>query len=228
MVDVVGWLCEGHGRDGVQMPPYHGSSFSVKVYHGSDHVVKTEDIQFPGRRKECDFGRGFYLTERRRIAEEWVRAETTPVVNEYSLKITKDQVLHLKDEDWLRVVLGCRLEMFDAQFRSPVVYGMIADDRMFDELQFFVASAIGDKRLIECLDYCKLGNQYCIREPIDGLTWERSYEIKGLQLQQVTKRHADRRREMSKGLELIRERNIPGEKFIRHYREMGAYVEHRV
>ena len=38
-------------------------------------VQVIEDIKFPESRPDYDFGRGFYLTPDKRIAEEWIRKE---------------------------------------------------------------------------------------------------------------------------------------------------------
>jgi len=43
---------------------------SIILYHGSDRVRQLKDISFPGLRSDCDFGRGFYLTPDKHIAEE--------------------------------------------------------------------------------------------------------------------------------------------------------------
>ena len=57
----------------------------VILYHGSNKIVKVEDIKLPGPRDDCDFGPGFYMTPNRQIAEEWVRKIKTPVINKYKL-----------------------------------------------------------------------------------------------------------------------------------------------
>ena len=60
----------------------------MKVYHGS-----IQEIRFPlakAGRPNLDFGRGFYVTDIRRQAEEWaerigLRMVETPVLNIYEL-----------------------------------------------------------------------------------------------------------------------------------------------
>ena len=53
------------------------------LYHGGDRSLPIENIQFPGLRVNCDFGRGFYLAENKETAEEWIRKSKTPIVNVY-------------------------------------------------------------------------------------------------------------------------------------------------
>ena len=61
------------------------SMIEIPVYHGSSKIMDIPDIQFPGPREDCDFGRGFYVTQHKITAEEWVLKEETPVINKYTL-----------------------------------------------------------------------------------------------------------------------------------------------
>ena len=195
------------------------------LYHGSNRVRQVEDILFPGPRKDCDFGRGFYLTEQKQVAEEWVCFDDTPTINEYRVSIDPNAVLHLIGEAWLRVVLGCRTGRYSVVFKHPVIHGLIADDRMANVIPLFLSGTIGDKRLIECLDFCNLGNQYCILERIPGLTFVRSYALHGLELQRANERNVLRKRGMGSKLVEIQRRPVSGERFIEDYLAEGDYVE---
>ena len=198
---------------------------NVTLYHGSDREIRVKDIEFPGPRNDCDFGRGFYLTEVKNVAAEWIFEETNPIINEYNFSFSRNQVLYLKNENWLRVVVGFRENQYKVRFKSPVIHGLIADDRMSSVMPPFLIGTIGDKRLIKCLDYCKLGNQYCIREYIESLKFVRSYKLKGLELQQAADGFRNRRRGMQEQLIQIQRNSISGEKFIENYVKMGDYVE---
>ncbi|MCL2774172.1 MAG: DUF3990 domain-containing protein [Oscillospiraceae bacterium] len=197
----------------------------ITLRHGSDRELQIKDIEFPGPRDDCDFGRGFYLTEVKQVAAEWIFDESTPVINEYKFSFPKNKILFLTNEDWLRIVIGFRERQYQVYFKSPVICGLIADDRMSNVMPQFMNGTIGDKRLIKCLDYCKLGNQYCLRESAEGLIFNRSYKLKGLELQQAAEGFRNRRKGMQEQLIQIQRNSIQGEKFIEDYIRMGDYVE---
>ena len=201
------------------------TKINVILYHGSSRNIHPDDIIFHGLRVDCDFGGGFYLTEQKHMAEEWVFEDYSPMINEYRLIIEKRDVLYLTGIDWLKVILGFRKNLYPVSFRSPVIHGPIANDRMFESFIPFMQGAIGDKRLMECLDFCKLGNQYCLKKPVDGLTFIQSYPLKGLELQKAGERYRDRRRGLQQGLREIYRNQIPGEKFIDDYLREDAYVQ---
>ena len=197
----------------------------LKLYHGSDRVRQIEDILFPGPRLTCDFGDGFYLTESIRVAEEWVAREADPVLNIYEFSASKDEILFLTDEAWLRVVVGFRTGKYNVFLKSPVVRGIIANDRMDISLPFFLRGEIGDKRLFRCLDYCKLGNQYLLRKSVKYLCNHTYKPLKGTELQQAEKRREARRRGMEDQLQKIRRQPVTGEKFIDDYLADGDFYE---
>ena len=206
----------GHGVSGTA---------ALKLYHGSDKVVQIADIMLPGPRFTCDFGNGFYLAESKRVAEEWVAREDTPVLNEYDFAAIKEDILELTGEAWLRVVVGFRTGKYRVFLRSPVVRGIIANDRMDISLPFFLRGEIGDQRLFRCLDFCKLGNQYLLRQSAKYLI-NHSYKLlKGSELQQAEKRRVARRRGMDTELQRIRRQPIPGEKYIDDYLAGGDFYE---
>ena len=201
------------------------NNVNVTLYHGSDREKRIGDIEFPGPRNDCDFGSGFYLTENRQIAAEWIFNESTPVINEYTFSCPRDKILYLKDRSWLRVIIGFRTERYRVNFKSPVIHGLIANDRMASVIPPFLLGTLGDSRLIACLDYCKLGNQYCLKESAEYLTFVRSFPLKGLELQQAADRYRNRRRGMQEQLIKIQRSIMSDEKFIEDYMKEGGYDE---
>ena len=197
----------------------------MKLYHGSDRAKPIEDIAFPGPRTTCDFGAGFYLTESGQIAREWVTRESTPVLNSYDFSAPKEDILYLAGEAWLRVIVGYRTGKYRVFLRSPVICGVIANDRMDISLPFFLRGEIGDQRLFRCLDYCKLGNQYLLRQSARYLSNHTSTLLKGAELQQAVERRAARRRGMEAELLKIRRQPVSGEKYIEDYLADGDYHE---
>ena len=196
----------------------------ILLYHASEKTIHTQDIQLPGPRENCDFGPGFYLTEDKHIAEEWVSTLHNPFINIYEYT-PSTPVLHLAGEDWIRVILGFRKKTLNVNFTSNIIWGLIADDRLFPSLDQFLEGTIGDKRLEKCLTYVNLVSQYCFRNNIQGLTYKRSYPLKGLEKQNAAERYRNRKRGMDSGLMHIIRTSITGEKFVEHYTEMGDWHE---
>ena len=198
---------------------------NFNVYHGSNKIIKVEDIILPGPRKYYDFGPGFYLTESKKIAEEWVVDEDNPIINEYILSIPADKILYIKNRDWLQIVIGFRSKQFNASFKSPVIHGLIANDRLVDAIEIFRQGAIGDIRLFECLQMVELGNQYLLRENINYLTWKSSKKLKGIELERAGHRRMQKRKDMEKRVRAIYRKQIPDELYYDDYLEKGAYYE---
>jgi len=192
----------------------------IILYHGSNREVRVEDIKFPGPRPDCDFGRGFYATPHAAIAEEWVRKELTPVINMYEFLYKEEDTVTLLDTSWLKAVIGCREGLYKVTFIKNIIIGAIADDRMNEALPAFLTNSIfsiGDKRLFECLTLVKLGDQFVLKNNTNGLTFIKSYILKGKMLQDALQRHDDRRHDMKRALEGINRKQYPDEKFLDDY-----------
>jgi len=198
----------------------------ITLYHGSDKEVKVEDIILPGPRKECDFGAGFYLTDRREIAEEWVCNKDNPIVNEYRLDISKETILHLEDRDWLHVVLAHRDSLCKVRFKSNVIVGEIADDKLFQSLSAFSDGLIGDKRLINAIKICDLGKQYIFKNNVKGLSFVRFIKMDDISLDLARKRKNNRRAGLRKSISNVYKTLIVGEEFYDDYEKKGDYVEY--
>ena len=53
------------------------------------------------------------------------------------------------------------------------------------EINEAIQGAIGDRRLFECLQMVELGNQYVLRDDVSCLTWVKSKEIRGAEVQRA-------------------------------------------
>ena len=197
----------------------------MTVYHGSNQARDVHNIYFPGPREDCDFGRGFYVTQHRIIAEEWVINESNPVINKYRLKAPESSVLRLKGRDWLRVVIGFRTNAFQTSFKSPIICGTIANDRLVPAFNAFMGETIGDLRLLECLELAELGDQYSLRISAEYLKWEGSYPLKGMELERAIMRNRNRMLNMHNRVRDVFRKQIEGERFIYEYLEEGGYSE---
>ena len=195
---------------------------TLTLYHGSDKTKTIEDIKFPGPRFNCDFGPGFYLAERKETAEEWVRGSDEPVVNIYTLTFDTKESIELKGRDWIKVIVGFRESAYKVKFTKNIIIGDIANDKMFSVMPLFMQGIIGDRRLIKCLDYCKLGKQYLFREHAAGLTFIESYIMNDSQRKDAIERYNDRRKRMNRDLIILQREPMQGEKFIEHYLEGGV------
>lgn len=205
---------------------YTGAEQSgILLYHGSDHVVPVDEIRFPGPRDSCDFGRAFYTTANKHVAEEWVIRQSAPIINIYSFNTSEQHVFRLGKSDWIRVVIGFRTEAYNVEFKSSIIAGTIANDRMDVSFPAFLAGDIGDIRLFRCLDFCRLGLQYAFRNSAVGLTFVDSYRLQGAELARAVARYNNRRNDMEDNLRGIRRMPVPDEKYIEDYLKMGDYSE---
>ena len=197
----------------------------ITVYHASDKVVAVDDIILPGPRSICDFGPGFYITPNKLISEEWVAGCSNPIINSYELNLDANDVFHLANEDWIRVIVGFRKCYGNISLVSNIVKGLIADDRLMISLNNFLNGLIGDIRLLKALDYCNLGNQYAIRLDKTVLR-EHSFEpLVGIELQNAIKRSHDRRKNMDSYLRNLVRNPVYGEKYVEDYERLGDFIE---
>jgi hypothetical protein len=197
----------------------------ISLFHASTQIRTIRDIEIPGPRNNCDFGSGFYLAASKLTAEEWVWDKPTPVINKFLFTENSSKILHLQGLDWVRVVVGFRTKKYKVKLNSPVVKGIIADDRMDISLPLFLKGEIGDQRLLKCLDFCKFGDQYLFRQVPVGLEDDGFYELKGQQKDMARSRNVSRKQEMENELQQIRRQPIPGELYIEDYIAKGDYIE---
>ena len=140
------------------------------VFHGGTEIVR-QPLVAVGR-KGLDFGLGFYVTDIRSQAEAWAartadRRAKTPMLNVYELDADTVYVkFHcLKfdkyDRDWLDFVADSRYG------RQPwagfdLIEGGVADDRVVDTVEAYVAGLITADVALEKLSYYRPNNQICI------------------------------------------------------------------
>ena len=142
----------------------------MKVYHGS-----IQEIRFPlakAGRPNLDFGRGFYVTDIRRQAEEWaerigLRMVETPMLNIYELDMdlvrSKFRVLKFEDynEEWLDFIVASR------SGKTPwvdfdMVEGGVANDRVIDTIEAYMIGNITQEMALGELAKHRPNNQLCL------------------------------------------------------------------
>ena len=86
---------------------------NIKLYHGSENIIKVPQYHF-GNPKN-DYGYGFYFTENIELAKEWgCTEEKDGFANEYKLNLEGLSVLNLSDIkynilNWLTILLENRI-----------------------------------------------------------------------------------------------------------------------
>ncbi len=143
----------------------------ILLYHGSKAGI--EGAIEPKSRKQCDFGKGFYMgTEPSQALTLICDYEKSKF---YIVSIGMDELAHIEvptNIDWAMLVAYHRGRMekisgtaFYNKYRDMVankdlVIGNIADDRMFFVIDNFFVGNITDTALINSLSVLQLGKQY--------------------------------------------------------------------
>jgi len=197
----------------------------IKLYHASNVIKRVEDIYFPGPRKTCDFGPGFYLTDNSKIAEEWICFDNSPIINIYDYEVNSADILYLKEEEYIRVVVGCRSQRYRVNFKSNIIHGMIANDRIDRAMPSFLDGTIGDKCLMALLSLGFLGAQYMFREHSGALKYLDSYELRAFSLSDAINRKHHKRAMINDQYRNLVRKNYSKQKYVEDYLTLGDYSE---
>ena len=142
----------------------------MKVYHGS-----IQEIRFPlakAGRPNLDFGRGFYVTDIRRQAEEWaerigLRMVETPMLNIYELDMdlvrSKFRVLKFEDynKEWLDFIVASRSGKTPWVDFDRVEVG-VANDLVIDTIEAYMIGNITQEMALGELAKHRTNNQLCL------------------------------------------------------------------
>lgn len=140
----------------------------MKVYHGSLEQVTKPEMRKPNR--TLDYGSGFYTTTSYQQAKDWVlrkmkeQTSAAGFVNVYELdeekmKTMKALVFHGPSEEWVDfVMLNRRQRGFTHDY--DVVYGPVANDRVYAAFALYEGNLIDKQTLITELKTYKLVDQY--------------------------------------------------------------------
>lgn len=143
----------------------------VLLYHGSKAGI--EGRIAPSSRKQCDFGKGFYMgTEPAQALTLICDYEKSKF---YIISVGTDELAHLEvpaDIEWAMIVAYHRGRMekingtpFYNKYRDltvgkDLIIGSIANDRMFYVIDNFFVGNITDAALVNSLSALQLGKQY--------------------------------------------------------------------
>lgn len=140
----------------------------MKLYHGSLAYVEKPEIRESSR--TLDYGKGFYTTTSYEQAENWVKRQRNQskadkgYVNVYefdksSLNVVKSLVFDEPTEGWLDFVMQNRT-VKGYKHDYDIVYGPVADDRVYAAFALYEGGIINKQELIAELKTYKLVDQY--------------------------------------------------------------------
>lgn len=142
----------------------------MKVYHGSTRRIPAPLAK--AGRPNLDFGRGFYVTDIRKQAEDWavrmaLRTFGTPMLNIYELDIDllrfKYRILTFKDYDkaWLDFIVASRSGQ-TPWVGYDMVEGGVADDRVIDTVEAYMIGNMTLEMALGQLAQHLPNNQICL------------------------------------------------------------------
>lgn len=192
----------------------------IKVYHGSDHIIRNPE--YLGRRDDNDYGNGFYTTEYEDRARSWAALNGRPeksIVNVYELDTKELHVLDLNDRGvlaWIAEVIANRgtnqeaaaivgnrlVELYRVDSgQYDIIKGYRADDSYTQVIEAFLLNQINVEEVERLFYKGSLGNQIFLKseKAFASILWQTSYEV---QLEERNKDEDVRaRREVSKFLQ---------------------------
>jgi hypothetical protein len=158
----------------------------MKVYHGSLEIVESPRIINSNRL--LDYGRGFYTTTSEQQAETWVKrkmknVQTQGFVNSYHFDesaLSQYRVLKFEgpSEEWLDFVMANRT-VPQFQHGYDIVYGPVADDRVYAVFALYESGVYNKQDLIRELKTYVLVDQFLFHteRALSLLTFEESKEV---------------------------------------------------
>lgn len=140
----------------------------MKLYHGSLEVIEHPEI-LPSNRT-FDYGKGFYTTTSEKQAKDWAQRRMMEThsfagyVNIYDFeekKLSEFKSLLFSEptKEWAEFVMANRTNK-DYTHDFDIVYGPVANDRVYLQFGLYEAGAIGIDTLIRELKTYKLVDQY--------------------------------------------------------------------
>lgn len=166
----------------------------VLLYHGSKSGI--EGSIEPKSRKQCDFGKGFYMgTDPGQALTLICDYEKSKF---YIISVSMDNLAHIEvpaDIDWAMLVAYHRGKMekinstpFYNKYRDmtankDLIIGNIANDRMFFVIDNFFVGNVTDMALINSLSALQLGKQYVVisQKGCDAVRIEAEVELSYLE-----------------------------------------------
>ncbi len=137
------------------------------LYHGSTEIVDKPEIRIPSR--TLDYGSGFYTTTSFKQAEDWVKRKLNTniqvgYVNVYEfdedlIKNLNALLFESPTEEWVDFVMNNRTNK-DFNHDFDVVYGPVANDKVYAAFALYEGGIIDKQTLISELKAYKLVDRY--------------------------------------------------------------------
>lgn len=142
------------------------------VYHGSIATIPHPTVN--AGRDNLDFGKGFYVTTLKKQAAEWsktvarLRPGAKPTLNSYELDLPAIlaegyRLLEFAEynEEWLDFIVSNRTG--EERWKAfDIIIGGIANDRVFDTIENYMAGQIDKQTALGRLRYHQPNNQICL------------------------------------------------------------------
>ena len=140
----------------------------MKIYHGSLEIVEHPVILQPNRK--LDYGEGFYTTTSEKQSKDWVERRMLEkhsaggYVNVYEFDDTKlsefkTLIFTEPSKEWAEFVMANRTQK-GFTHDCDIVYGPVANDRVYLQFGLYESGAISVETLIRELKTYKLVDQY--------------------------------------------------------------------
>lgn len=170
----------------------------VKVYHGSDHIIK--EPSYLGGKPDNDYGNGFYTTEYEDRARSWATLNGNPeksIVNVYELDCEELEILDLNEHGvlaWIAEVVANRgtnqeaasivgkrlVELYRPDVADyDIIKGYRADDSYTQVVEAFLMNQINIQEVERLFYKGSLGNQIFLKseKAFENIKWVESYEV---------------------------------------------------
>lgn len=140
----------------------------MKLYHGSNVVVRTPDVDHS--REKIDFGRGFYVTPVYAQAVKWAerfKDSGMPAhLSVYDFDETALGGLRVLDfqghsGEWLDFIVSCRMGNDTGSY--DVIRGGVANDKVFDTCELYFRGLIARDVAIDRLKFVEPNLQMCLK-----------------------------------------------------------------
>ena len=144
----------------------------MKLYHGSNVVVKNPDLNYSNRAR--DFGSGFYLTSSLEQAASWARHRTylsktgKPTITVFELDDNYVNNLLVKKYDsaskeWLVFITKNRTNAESIKNDYDIIIGPVANDNTTPVINLYLSKIIDFEVAIKELKTYVLKDQYVIK-----------------------------------------------------------------
>lgn len=155
----------------------------MKLYYGSNVVVKSPNLNFSNRAR--DFGSGFYLTSSLEQAQSWARHRTylsktgKPTINVFELDDNYVNNLLVKkydsaNKEWLEFITKNRTNEESIKNDYDIIIGPVANDNTTPFINLYLSNIIDFEVAIKELKTFVLKDQYVIKtnKALDYLKYE--------------------------------------------------------